>query len=407
MEPGVGALAGLTVLDLSRVLAGPYCTMTLADLGATVWKIENPSGGDETRTWRPPEIAGESTYYLAVNRNKKSVAIDLKSDRGGTLVRELALRADVLVANFIPGTLERFGLDYATLAPTNPKLVHCTISGYGATGSRARDPGYDFVIQGESGLMSITGEPDGPPVKCGIAISDLFAGANAVQAILAALLARGRTGNGQSIDIALLDGSIAALTNVASGRLNAGMGDERYGNAHASIVPYQTFNTADGTIVLACGNDRQFRDLCETVLVRPGLSNDPRFATNAARVRNRALIVAIVAEALAREATATVLARLRAAKVPAGEVRSVADALAAPEVDDRGMVVSIPHPVAGTIRLTASPLHLSGTPVRAPSAPPLLGEHTREVLHDALQLDHAAIEELKAAGVVQSAQPVS
>ena len=276
------ALGGIRVLDLSRVLAGPYCTMTLADLGAEVWKIEHPGDGDDTRAWRPPEVAGESTYFLSINRTKKSVAIDLKTPAGLRLLHALAAHADVLIANFLPDTLPRFGLAYEQLAAAHPRLVHCTITGYGMTGSRANDAGYDFVIQGESGLMAITGVPDGEPVKFGVAIADVLTGMNATQAILAALLSRASTGRGQSIDIALLDSALAVLINVGSGVLNAGSGDGRYGNAHASVVPYQTFATADGAIVLACGNDRQFRALCTSVLERPGarlrrtLRDEPR-----------------------------------------------------------------------------------------------------------------------------------
>jgi len=394
-----GALEGIVVLDLSRVLAGPYCTMTLGDLGATVWKIENPNGGDETRTWKPPTFGGTATYFLAVNRNKKSVAVDLKAPEGLRLVRELARRADVLVANFLPGTLERFGLDYAALSVTNPGLVHCAISGYGATGSRSRQPGYDFVIQGESGLMALNGEPQGEPIKYGIATSDILAGCNAVQAILAALVARGRTGRGQAIDIALLDSSIAVLTSVATGALNAGAGMERYGNAHASIVPYQTFHTADGAIVLACGNDRQFRDFCERVIDRPELARDPRFSSNPSRVANRTEIVDAIAAALGRCTTADVLARTTAAGVPAGEIRQVVAALSAPEVLERGMIVQFDTP-AGPLRMAGSPLRLSATPAQARSAPPGLGQHTREVLATTLNLDAAALDALTTAGVI-------
>ena len=397
-----GALDGIVVLDLTRVLAGPYCTMTLGDLGATVWKIENPTGGDETRAWQPPAVAGEATYYLSVNANKKSVALDLKSEAGAQIARDLARKADVLVANFLPGTLERFGLDYATVSATNPKIVHCAISGYGATGSRSQHAGYDFVIQGESGLMSITGEPEGEPIKYGIATSDIMAGSNAVQAILAALVARARTGRGQSIDISLLDSAIAALANVASGALNANSGMERFGNAHASIVPYQTFKTRDGAIVLACGNDRQFGDLCRDVIGRPELVDDERFCSNSQRVINRTLLVAILQSDFGAMSTEALLARTRAVNVPAGEIRYLPAALEAPEVLERGMVVTVDHPRAGRLRLTASPLHLSDTPPRPRSAPPLLGEHTREVLGEVLGFDSQRLESLEAAGIVKS-----
>jgi crotonobetainyl-CoA:carnitine CoA-transferase CaiB-like acyl-CoA transferase len=391
-------LAGIRVLDLSRFLAGPYCTMTLADLGAEVWKIEHPAGGDDTRAWRPPEAGGESTYYFSINRSKRSLAIDLKVPSGLAAVKALAARADVLIANFLPDALHRFGLEYAALAPDNPRLVHCTVTGYGAVGMRSSHAGYDFVIQGESGLMAITGVPDGQPVKFGVAIADLLAGMNASQAILAALYAREKLGCGQAIDISLLDGALAVLINVGAGVLNAGAGDERYGNAHASVVPYQTFVTADGAIVLACGNDRQFRLLCGPVLERPALAADGRFATNRARVEHRTILIPLLAEIVRAIPTARLLAALRAAGVPAGEIRSVPAALAAPEVVERGMIATVSHPQAGTLRLVGSPLHLAMTPPVPPQPPPLLGEHTRSVLHDVLGLDEQALDRLERDG---------
>ena len=393
-----GPLAGIRVLDLSRVLAGPYCTMTLADLGAEVWKIEHPAGGDDTRTWRPPDVGGESTYYFSINRTKRSLAIDLKVPSGLAAVKALAARADVLIANFLPDALHRFGLDYPALAPANPRLVHCTVTGYGAVGRRSSHAGYDFVIQGESGLMAITGVPDGEPVKFGVAIADVLAGMNASQAILAALYAREKSGRGQAIDISLLEGALAVLINVGAGVMNAGAGDERYGNAHASVVPYQTFVTADGAIVLACGNDRQFRLLCGSVLERPALATDERFATNRARVEHRAVLIPLLVEIVRTIPTARLLASLRAAGVPAGEIRTVPAALAAPEVVERGMIATVTHPQAGLLRLVASPLHLAATPPVPPQPPPLLGEHTRSVLHDVLGLDEEALARLEREG---------
>ena len=389
---------------MTRIVAGPYCTMTLADLGADVWKIERPDGGDEARGWQPPAVAGVSTYFLSVNRSKKSVAIDLKTAAGAQLVRDLAERADVLVANFLPDSLRGLGLDYASLAARSPRLIHCTITGYGATGSRAGDAGFDFVIQGESGLMAITGEPGGEPVKVGVAVTDVIAGMNAVQAILAALIARGRTGRGQSIDIALLDGAIAAQPNMVSAHSNAGTGTERWGNAHASIVPYQTFTCADGAIIVAIGNDRQFRILCERVLKRPELAADDRFATNAGRVRNRAEIVAELEAVFALRPAAALLAELKAANLPAGEVRTVAAAVAAPEVVERGTIVEVEDPALGRLRFAASPLHLSDTPVRPAAPPPRVGEHTRDVLSAVLGLRPADLDRLQAALVIHSAK---
>ncbi len=397
----MGPLAGIKVLDLSRVLAGPYCTMTLGDLGATVWKIENPAGGDETRTWLPPDVDGESTYYLAINRNKQSVAVDLKHPDGLRVVRELALRADILVANFLPGTLERFGLDRASLAEQNPGLIHCTISGYGATGARAQHAGYDFVIQGESGFMAITGEPGAEPMKHGLAICDLLTGGNAVQAILAALLARGRDGRGQAIDMSLLDSAIAAMSSVAAAALNTDFVPRSYGNGHPSIVPYQTFATADGSIVLACGNDRQFRDLCEGVLERPELAADERFATNEARVRHRTEVVKAIAEVFAGRTTDAILVKTRAVNVPAGPIRSVRAALSAPEVAERGMIAEFDHPRVGNVAVAGSPLHLRGTPVEMRLSPPQLGEHTRAVLSGVLGLEAAALERLERDGAIR------
>jgi crotonobetainyl-CoA:carnitine CoA-transferase CaiB-like acyl-CoA transferase len=393
-------LDGVVVLDLTRVLAGPYCTMTLGDLGATVWKIEHPGGGDETRSWAPPQVDGESTYFLSVNRNKHSVAIDLKHPDGARLARELAAIADVLVANFLPRSLERFGLDYASLSAGNPRLIHCTISGYGAHGSRAEQAGYDFVIQGESGLMSITGEPDGEPMKVGVAICDIVSGANASQAILAALLARERDGRGQSIDISLFDGALAALSHIPAGTLNGAGDAQRYGNAHASIVPYQTFRTADGSIVLACGNDRQFVELCERVLLRPELARDPRFATNQARVAHRGEIVTLIAGILEQQPSRSVLEALGAANVPAGPIRSVREALATNEVREHALIAHFDHVLAGGIDVVGSPLRLNGTPAAMRLPPPALGQHTRQVLAGALGLTQSALGELERTGAI-------
>ncbi|MBI4182733.1 MAG: CoA transferase [Proteobacteria bacterium] len=393
-------LAGLLVLDLTRVLAGPWCTMTLADLGAEVIKIENPKGGDDTRAWSPPEAGGESAYYLCANRNKKSVAVDLGHAEGRRLVRALAAKADVLVENFRAGALARFGLDYPALAAENPGLVYCSISGYGRESPKAELGGYDFVVQAEGGLMAITGEADGAPMKLGVAIADLIAGMNATGAILAALTARARDGKGQFIDIALLDGVVAALANVASNHLVSGRPARRYGNAHANVVPYQLFEASDGALVLACGNDRQFAVLCGEVLGRAELAADPRFATNRARAENREALVPVLAALFAARPRAHWLAALRAAGVPAGAIREVAEVLAAPEVLARGMVQEVPHPTAGAVRLVASPLKLARTPVREIAPPPLLGEHTDEVLGRRLGLSAAEIARLREARAI-------
>lgn len=369
--------------------------MTLADLGAEIWKIEHPDGGDESRAWLPPDVGGVSTYFLSVNRNKKSVAIDLKRPAGLALVHALAEKADVLVTNILPPALRRLKLDWATLEERHPRLIYCTISGYGATGARSNDAGYDFVIQGESGLMSITGEPAGEPVKVGVAITDVLAGMNATQSILAALLARERTGRGQAIDIALLDGAIAALINVASGALNSTHEAGRFGNAVASIVPYQTFRTRDGSIVLAIGNDRQFRALCVDVMRRSDVAEDARYRTNETRVANRAAIVAEIATYCASQPTSALLESLRRSNIPSGAIRSITDALRAPEVIERGMIAEIEDPALGALRVAGSPLRLSATPVRPPQMPPRIGEHTRGVLRADLGLDEAEITRLE------------
>lgn len=373
-------LEGIRVLDLSRVLAGPWCTQTLADLGAEVWKIEEPGHGDDTRSWMPPSIKGESTYFLCCNRSKKSVAVDLKTEEGRATIRALATRADILVENFKLGTMERFGLGFDVLRALNPRLICCSISGYGRTGSRAAEPGYDFSIQAESGLMSITGEPDGQPMKLGVAITDIVTGMNATQAILAALYARERTGQGQVIDIALFDSAVAVLANVASGYLATGELPKRYGNAHATVVPYQLFRTRDGSIALAVGNDRQFAKLCRQVLERPELAEDARFVLNRDRVAHRDVLVPLIQEIFAQRTTAEWIRRLDEAGVPAGQVRNVAEVFASREVEERDLVCEVDDAWLGRLKLMRSPLKLSGTPTRSPSAPPRLGEHTEEVL---------------------------
>ena len=373
-------LEGIKVLDLSRVLAGPTSTQTLADLGAEVWKIEAPGNGDDTRGWMPPQIGGESTYFMAANRSKKSVAIDLKSPEGLSQVLALAAQADVLVENFRLGALDRMGLGYEAIHKLNPRIVYASISGYGRTGPRAAEPGYDFVIQAESGLMSITGEPDGQPMKLGVAITDLVAGMNCVQGVLAALIARERTGRGQHLDISLFDCAVAALANVATGHLQTGGGFQRFGNAHPTVVPYQTFDTADGTLCLAVGNDGQFRKLCTMVIDRPDMAEDERFSRNRDRVHNRGELIPPLAAIFSGKPTAEWIAALKAAGVPCGEVRTIEQVFDSPEIDARNVVLEIPDAKHGTLRLVASPLRLSDTPPRTPVAPPRLGEHTEEVL---------------------------
>jgi crotonobetainyl-CoA:carnitine CoA-transferase CaiB-like acyl-CoA transferase len=394
------ALDGIKVLDLSRVLAGPWCTQTLADLGAEVWKVEMPGCGDDTRSWLPPELDGDSTYFMCANRSKRSIAINIAMEEGQELIRGLAAQADVLVENFKLNGLDKYGLDYESMRLINPRLVYCSISGYGRTGPRAAEPGYDFVIQAESGLMSITGERDGEPMKLGVAITDIVTGMNAVQAILAALFVRERTGCGQLIDLALLDGAVSVLANVASGYLAAGVPPERYGNAHPTVVPYQIVSASDGKFALAVGNDKQFSALCE-VLEMPGVAEDERYRTSRARALNRDNLIFLIEEVLARHDRAYWQDRIKAAGIPVGSVRSVPEALEAPEVAARGMVGLTPDAHHGFLRLMHSPLHLRGTPPLEPTAPPRLGEHTDSVLRSALGCTRKTLQGLREMGVIQ------
>ncbi|MES2443236.1 MAG: CaiB/BaiF CoA-transferase family protein [Pseudomonadota bacterium] len=401
-EPNKGAapLAGRRVLDLSRVLAGPWATMVLADLGAEVTKVEHPRGGDDTRHWGPPYAGGESAYYLCANRNKRSIALDISRPEGQAIVRAMAAEADVLVENYKLGGLDKFGLDYAAIAAINPRIVYCSISGYGRASPIAERPGYDYVIQAEGGLMAVTGPVDGEPMKVGVAVADLFTGMAAAQAILGALIAADRDGVGQHIDMALYDCQLAMLANVGSAALVAGIEPRRYGNGHPTVVPYQLFDTSDGQVVIAVGNDGQFAALCERLLGRPDLAADDRFAKNSARVSNREALLAEIVPLIAARPTDWWLDGLRAVGVPTGAVRGVGAALAAPETAARGMVETVAHPTAGEVKLVASPLKLGRTPVVAPVAPPLLGQDSRTVLAG-LGYDAATIDRLIADGIVR------
>ncbi len=374
------ALQGIRVLDLSRVLAGPYCTMVLGDLGADVIKVEPPEG-DETRGWGPPFAEGESAYYLCVNRNKRGMVINLKTDEGKKILRDLALQSDVLVENFRPGTLERFGLDFATLHELNPKLIYCSITGFGQTGSMKDKPGYDFMIQALGGLMSITGEPEGEPMKTGVAVVDLFAGQNAIIAILAALQARTLTGEGQHLDIALFDSQLGWLANVASNYLISGNLPKRHGNAHPNIVPYQSFQASDGWFAIAVGNDRQFARLCE-MLGKPELGMDEKFATNAARVQNREELIALLVSIFKTVSVADWLQKLDEAEIPCGPIQNFEQVFSMSNVQEREMLVKMTHPTIGELPLVGSPLKMSATPVTYRLPPPLMGEHTDEVLRE-------------------------
>lgn len=373
-------LNGIRVLDLSRVLAGPYCTMVLGDLGADVIKVESPEG-DETRGWGPPFVEGESAYYLCVNRNKRSIIVDFKTDEGRRIIHELIKRSDVLVENFRPGTLARFALDFESVSAIHPELIYCSITGFGQTGPLRDRPGYDFMIQAMGGLMSITGEPGGETMKAGVAVADLFAGQNAVIAILAALQARTQTGKGQHLDISLFDSQVAMLANVASNYVISGNLPRRYGNAHANIVPYQSFQASDAWFVVAVGNDRQFEKLCE-VIGKWELVNDPRFETNAGRVEHRDELISILKPIFLQRTAHEWLATLEAAGIPCGPINTLDKVFSMSQVEAREMLIHMEHKEIGDLRLVGSPLKFSETRVDYRLAPPRLGEHTEEVLKE-------------------------
>ncbi|MGY4533515.1 crotonobetainyl-CoA:carnitine CoA-transferase CaiB-like acyl-CoA transferase [Pseudomonas sp. TE3786] len=410
-----GALSHLRVLDLSRVLAGPWAGQILADLGAEVIKIERPGVGDDTRAWGPPflqDAAGENTseaaYYLSANRNKQSVTVDFTQPEGQRLVRELALQSDILLENFKVGGLAAYGLDYASLKAINPRLIYCSITGFGQYGPYAKRAGYDFMIQGLGGLMSLTGKPDdeagGGPVKVGVALTDILTGLYSTVAVLAALAHRDRGdkeggGSGQHIDMALLDVQVACLANQAMNYLTTGNAPKRLGNAHPNIVPYQDFPTADGDFILTVGNDGQFRKFCE-VAGHAEWADDPRFANNKQRVANRAVLIPLIRQATVFKTTAEWVAALEQAGVPCGPINDLAQVFADPQVLARGLRVEVPHALGGTLPQVASPIRLSETPVEYRQAPPLLGEHTEAVLQRLLGLDAAQIETLRQAGVV-------
>ena len=386
------SLAGVRVLDLSRVLAGPWCTQTLADLGADVVKVERPGTGDDTRSWGPPFLkdrdgadTGEAAYYLGTNRNKRSITVDIAKPAGQALVRELAAQCDVFVENFKVGDMARYGLDAAAIRTLNPRLVYCSITGFGQTGPYRDRAGYDYAVQGMGGLMSVTGERDdvagGGPQKVGVAVADLFTGMYATVAILAALRHRDRTGEGQAIDMALLDTQVAMLANLGANYLVTGVAPRRMGNAHQNIVPYQVFEVADGHIILAVGNDGQFAKFCDIAGIAE-LAGDPRFARNADRVRHRLTLVPLLAEVMQRRTKAAWLGALEAARVPCGAINDLAEVFADPAVCARAMTAEVAHPLAGVLPLVASPMKLDATPVQYRRAPPLLGEHTDEVLRE-------------------------
>ncbi len=393
-------LDGVHVLDLSRVLAGPYCTMMLGDLGADIIKVEAPGSGDDTRHWGPPFApGGESAYFLCVNRNKRSLTLNLKSGLGLQILKTLIQRSDILVENFRVDTMEKWGLSYAALQELHPGLIYCTITGYGYNGPYRHLPGYDFIVQAQGGLMSITGPEDGEPFKVGVAIADITAGLFACNAILAALFEHQRSGRGQRIDISLLDSQIAWLANVGSNYLISGEAPHRYGNAHPNIVPYQTFKARDGYFALAVGNDSQWKQFCEKAGM-PEWSVDQRFQSNASRVENRETLIPMLNELFVRGEIQHWLSLLESIGVPCGPINSIDQVLNDPQVMAREMVIEIPHPSAGAIKLVASPLKIPTAPVVIRRPPPRLGEHSEEILHEVLGLEGEAIQELRAAEVI-------
>jgi crotonobetainyl-CoA:carnitine CoA-transferase CaiB-like acyl-CoA transferase len=379
-EAGLPPLAGYRVLDLSRVMAGPWCAMVLGDLGARVIKVEKPGQGDDTRHWGGRLPGGESNYYVSVNRNKRGIAIDISKPEGQEIIRKIAKESDVVIENYKLGSLRKFGLDYEQLSAINPGIIYCSISGYGRSGPNASRLGYDVLIQAESGLMALTGEPQGAPVKVGVAISDMLAGMYAAQGILAAIIARSRTGKGQHIDVALLDCTLASLGTVAVGALYTKKAPGRFGNAHPDVVPYEPYTAADGELILAIGNDAQFRRLCIIAFENPDLAKDPRFQTNRLRLENRVELRRIFLEILKGRTRQQWTERFEEAAVPAGSVQNFLEAVSAKGVRERGIIKSIDHPTAGHLEVVGSPLFMSDTPVISPGPPPLLGQHTDEIL---------------------------
>ncbi|AJC22853.1 CaiB/BaiF CoA transferase family protein [Pandoraea pulmonicola] len=407
----MGALSHIRVLDLSRVLAGPWATQNLADLGADVIKVERPGVGDDTRSWGPPyqrdaedNDTAEAAYYLAANRNKRSLTLDISRPEGQAIVRALAAQSDVVVENYKVGQLARYGLDYASLKAVKPDLVYCSVTGFGQNGPYASRAGYDFIVQGIGGFMSITGErdglPGGGPQKAGVAIADLMTGMYASLAIMAALTHRDRTGVGQYIDMALLDTQVAMLANMNTNYLASDKAPVRWGNAHPNIVPYQTFQTGDdGWIIVAVGNDGQFRKFVEAG-GEPALADDERFATNPSRVRHREVLVPLLAQMVRKFGKDAWIDKLEAAGVPCGPINTLPEVFAHPQVVAREMAVELPHPSGGVARLVASPMKMSETPPLARTAPPTLGQHSDDILRERLGFDDAKIAELRGNGIV-------
>ncbi|NCV64855.1 MAG: CoA transferase [Burkholderiaceae bacterium] len=406
----MGALSHIRVLDLSRVLAGPWCAQNLADLGAQVIKVERPGAGDDTRHWGPPfakdpngQDTTESAYYISINRNKKSITLDISTPEGQAIVRDLVKTSDVVIENYKVGQLAKYGLDYLSLCAIKPNLIYCSITGFGQSGPYQQRPGYDFILQGMGGFMSITGEadhlPGGGPQKAGVAIVDLFTGMYASSAILSAVIHRDRSGEGQYIDMALLDTQVAMLANISSNYLCSGVSPHRWGNAHPNVVPYQTFQTSDSWIIVAVGNDSQFRNFVKAGN-REALADEVRFATNPARIEHRAALIPLLVEMVKEKTKAQWITLLEAAGVPCGPINNLQEVFENEQVIARGIEMHVPHPTAGTMKLVASPMRLSKTPVEVRMPPPLLGQHTDEVLRDELGMSASQINELHQRGIV-------
>ncbi|QWD82777.1 CoA transferase [Polynucleobacter sp. MWH-P3-07-1] len=406
----MGALSHIRVLDLSRVLAGPWCTQNLADLGADVIKVEKPGVGDDTRHWGPPFAkdaqgidSSETAYFIAINRNKRSITVDISTPEGQAIIRKLVEKSDVLIENYKVSQLVKYGLDYASLQKIKPDLIYCSITGFGQTGPYANRPGYDMIVEGMGGFMSVTGEAENvtgsSPQKAGVPIADILTGMYATNAILAAVIHRDRTGEGQSIDMALLDTQIAIMANASSAYLCSGEIPKRLGNASATIVPYQTFPTSDSWIIVAAGNNSQFKHFV-TVGGQAHLADDPRFHDNPERVKHRDQLIPLLEEMTRQKTKAEWIALLEEAKVPCGPINNFKEVFEDPQVKARGIELTVPHPAVGQMKLVASPMHLSKTPVDIRMPPPILGQHTREILQEQLQLDAGTIEALKLKGVV-------
>ena len=393
-------LSGITVLDLTRIVSGPFATMLLGDLGAEIIKIEEPRSGDESRTYGPPFISGESVYFLSVNRNKKSCAINLKTPEGIALIKDLALKSDVLIENFRPGTLEKFGLQYEDLKKLNPKLIYCAITGFGQTGPDSHRPGYDLIIQGESGIMDITGDPKGPPTKVGTSIADLMTGQFASQGVLAALVERSKTGIGRRVEVAMYDCLASLLTFNAGGYFATGNVPKRKGNSHPSIVPYETFETSDGWINIGVANDKFWGSFCK-IINQTDLQNDPKFAMATDRVKNRLELLPIIREVIKKNTKTYWINLLGDEGIPSGMIKNVGEVCDSEQLVSRGMVISMSHPVAGVIKNIDSPIRFDDLNDDIHMAPPILGQHTREVLTNLLNMTSDQINVLEKKGAIK------